>query len=411
MSPHVCSSMGKRGRTGLSARALKIDESPTLAVTAKAASMRKQGIDVIGFGAGEPDFDTPDNIKDSGIRAIQKGLTKYTAAAGMPELRAAIAEKLDRDSGLSYAPSEIVVSCGAKHSLFNVFQAICDEGDEVIIPSPYWVSYTEAVKLSGGVPVILRAGMDSGFKVTPEQILGAVTDRTKAVVINSPCNPTGATYTKAEIQAIGEALLRTDLYVVSDEIYERLVYDEVEVVSIASAVLGLKDRVFVVNGVSKTYAMTGWRIGYVAGPAREIAAIASMQSHSSSAPAHFAQVAAIEAITGDQSSVGPMVDEFHRRRDYMVARLNSMEGVQCTTPAGAFYVFPKVSDLYGRTLGGVVINSSVDFCAQMLEAARVALVPGSGFGADECVRLSYAMSMDDIERGLDRIEEAVSRMG
>jgi aspartate aminotransferase len=372
--------------------------------------MKKQGLDVIGFGAGEPDIDTPSNIKKSGIRAIEMGFTKYTAAAGMPELRSAIAEKLSRDNGLSYSPSQVIVCCGAKHALFNIFQAICDEGDEVIILSPYWVSYSEAVRLSGGVPVIVGAGMDTGFKVTPEQITQAVTDRTKALVINSPCNPTGAVYTRAEIEAIGQALLGTDLYIVSDEIYERLVYDGTAPTSIAAAVPGLKDRTFIVNGVSKTYSMTGWRIGYAAGPEEEIRAIASIQSHSASAPAHFAQVAAIEAIAGDQSSVQPMVDEFRRRRDCMVSRLNSMEGVQCPTPAGAFYVFPKVSDLYGRTLGGIVIQNSADFCAQMLETAKIALVPGSGFGADEFVRLSYAMSMDSIERGLDRMAEAIAQM-
>lgn len=372
--------------------------------------MKKQGIDVIGFGAGEPDFDTPSNISKSGIRAIEMGLTKYTAAAGMPELRSAIAEKLSRENGLSYSPSQIVVSCGAKHAIFNILQAICDEGDEVIILSPYWVSYSEAVKLSGGTPVFVSAGMDTGFKVTLDEIVQAVTDRTKALIINSPCNPTGAVYTPAEIEAIGRALLDMDLYIISDEIYERLVYDGTVPTSIAGAVPGLKDRAFIVNGVSKTYAMTGWRIGYAAGPEEEISAVVSIQSHSASAPAHFAQVAATEAITGDQSSVRLMVEEFRRRRDYMVSRLNSMEGVECSTPAGAFYVFPKVSSLYGRTLGGGVIEDSADFCARMLETARIALVPGSAFGADECVRLSYAMSMDSIERGLDRMEEAIAQM-
>lgn len=410
MSPRCCGSGGRFGRIALSAKARMIEESPTLAVTAKAAAMRKQGMDVIGFGAGEPDFDTPGNIKAAGIDAIQRGYTKYTAAAGMPELRQAIAAKLLRDNGLSYSPSDIVVSCGAKHSLFNVFQAICDPGDEVVILSPYWVSYSEAVKLSGGVPVLVEATMEAGFKVTPEQVANALTSRTKAVVINSPCNPTGATYSRSEIEAIGRVLLDADVYVVSDEIYERLVYDDIEIASIAAAVPDLKERTFVVNGVSKTYAMTGWRIGYVAGPSEEIKAMASIQSHSVSAPAHFAQVAAIEALSGDQSSVDQMVKEFARRRDYMVQRLSAIEGIQCATPPGAFYVFPRVSGLYGRSLNGVAIRSSLELCAQLLEVAQVALVPGSGFGADDHVRLSYALSMEEIERGLDRIESAISEM-
>lgn len=410
MSLCCCGDREKLGRTGLSTRARMIEESPTLAVTAKAAAMRKQGIDVIGFGAGEPDFDTPSNIKAVGIDAIQRGYTKYTPAAGMPELRKAIADKLLTENGLSYSPSDIVVSCGAKHSLFNVFQAIVDPGDEVVMLSPYWVSYSEAVKLSGGVPVLVKATMETGFKVTPEQIAEAITNRTKAVVINSPCNPTGATYSRSEIEAIGRALLDADVYIVSDEIYERLVYDDIEIASIAAAVPDLKGRTFVVNGVSKTYAMTGWRIGYVAGPFEEIKAIASIQSHSVSAPAHFAQVAAVEALAGDQTSVDQMVREFACRRDYMVQRLNAIDGVQCAVPAGAFYVFPRVSDLYGRSLRGVTIRDSLGFCAQLLEVAQVALVPGSGFGADNHVRLSYALSMEDIERGLDRIERAISEM-
>lgn len=261
MSPRCCGGDRRLGRTGLSARARMVEESPTLAVTAKAAAMRKQGIDVIGFGAGEPDFDTPGSIKTVGVDAIQRGYTRYTAAAGMFELRQAIADKLLRDNGLSYSASDIIVSCGAKHSLFNVFQAICDPGDEVIMLSPYWVSYSEAVKLSGGEPVLVEASMETGFKVTPEQIAKAITSRTKAVIINSPCNPTGATYSRSEIEAIGQVLLEADVYIVSDEIYEKLVYDDIEIVSIAAAVPDLKERTFVVNGVSKTYAMTGWRIG------------------------------------------------------------------------------------------------------------------------------------------------------
>lgn len=405
-----CGATKHRGRIGLSARATMIEESSTLAVSARAAAMKKQGIDVIGFGAGEPDFDTPENIKESGIDAIRRGFTKYTAAAGLLELRQAIADKLARENGLDYSPSEILVSCGAKHCLHNIFQAICDPGDEVVILSPYWVSYTESVKLAGGVPVLVEASMENDFKVRPEQIADAITSRTKAVVINSPCNPTGAVYSRDELKAIGEVLLDAGVYVVSDEVYERLVYDDTEFVSIAKAVPDLKDRTFVVNGVSKTYAMTGWRIGYVAGPPVEIKAMASIQSHTVSAPAHFAQIAAIEALTGDQSSVAVMVREFARRRDYMVERLNAIEGIECPLPKGAFYVFPKVSGLYGRSLGGVVIRNSIDFCAQLLEVAKVALVPGVGFGADEHVRLSYAMSIEAIEVGLDRIEKAVSEM-
>lgn len=400
----------RRVQARLSTRAKMIEESPTLAVTAKAAALKKQGIDVIGFGAGEPDFDTPGNIKESGIEAIRKGFTKYTAAAGMPELRQVIAEKLEKDHGLVYSPNDILVSCGAKHCLHNIFQAICDPGDEVVILSPYWVSYSEAVKLAGGVPVLVETSMESEFKARPDQIADAITPKTKAVIINSPCNPTGTVYARDELESIGEVLLNTEVYVISDEIYERVVYDGIETVSIAAVVPGLKDRTFVVNGVSKTYAMTGWRIGYVAGPSEEIKAMASIQSHTVSAPAHFAQIAAIDALNGDQSSVDAMVKEFSRRRDYMVQRLNAIDGIECTTPKGAFYVFPKVSRLYGRSLGGVKVTNSLELCSQLLETARVAVVPGSGFGADEHVRLSYAMSIEAIERGLDRIEKALSEM-
>ena len=394
----------------LAKRMVMIKPSPTLAVDAKAKAMKAQGIDVIGFGVGEPDFDTPENIKDAAIKALKAGFTKYTPAGGTDELKAAVCDKFRRDNGIEYNPADVLISCGAKHSLYNIFQALLDDGDEVIIPAPYWVSYPDMAYLAGAVPVPISTTEQSGFKITPKQLKKAITPKTKMLILNSPSNPTGASYSRDDLAALAQVVLGTDIIVVSDDIYEKLVYDGFTSTSIVTVEPRLKAQTIIVNGVSKTYSMTGWRIGYAAGPADAIKAMANIQSQSTSNPTSFAQKGALEAMQGPQGFIEEMVAEFDRRRTYMVKRLNGIAEFSCLTPNGAFYAFPNVSGVYGTSAKDMAINNSNDFAAYLLEKASVAVVAGGAFGADNNIRLSYATSMGNIEKGIDRIEKAVEAL-
>lgn len=394
----------------LAKRMAQIKPSPTLAVDAKAKAMKAQGIDVVGFGAGEPDFDTPDHIKDAAIKALKDGFTKYTPAGGTEELKIAVCEKLKKDNNLDYQPGEILISCGAKHSLYNIFQAILDDGDEVIIPAPYWVSYPDMVYLAGATPVIVSAPEKNGFKITPEQLAAAITPKTKVLVLNSPSNPTGASYTKDELKKIARVLVDTNVMVISDEIYEKIVYDKFEFFSIATVEPELKNQIIIVNGVSKTYSMTGWRIGYAAGPSNIIKGMTNIQSQSTSNPTSMAQKGALAALKGPQDFITTMVTAFDKRRTYMVERLNKIPGVSCFKPTGAFYTFPNVSGLFGKKSGKHTITDSNSFATYLLESVNVAVVAGGGFGADNNIRLSYATSFENIEKGLDRIQKAVEAL-
>ncbi len=394
----------------ISPRMKHIKPSPTLAVSAKAKAMKAQGLDVIGFGAGEPDFDTPEHIKKEAVRAIEQGFTKYTPAGGTDELKAAICDKFNKENVLTFKPEEVLVSCGAKHSLYNVCQALLYEGDEVIVPAPYWVSYPAMVQLAGAAPVIVNAREENDYKITPEELAAAVTPRTKAFILNSPSNPTGAAYSSDELRALAAVLLDKGVVVISDEIYERITYDGFQAESILTVEPRLKDQAVIVNGVSKTYSMTGWRIGYAAGPLPLIKAMSSIQSQSTSNPTSIAQKASLAALTGPQDCVGEMVSAFDERRTYMVKRLNEIQGFRCFMPKGAFYTFPDVSEIYGRKAGDTVIGDSSALASYLLETAQVAVVAGSGFGTDENIRLSYAISFDMIEKGLDRIQKAVEAL-
>jgi aspartate aminotransferase len=390
----------------LSRRASEVEESVTLAMTEKANRMRAEGVDVISFSAGEPDFDTPEHIKKAAADALAKGYTKYTAATGLPALKKAIAAKFQRDNGLAYEPAQIVVSCGAKHSLYNVMQAILEEGDEAIIPAPYWVSYPAMVKCAGATPVIVPTTEAQDFKLRPEALRRAITPRTKVLVLCSPSNPTGMVYGAEELRALADVVVEKDILVISDEIYEKLVFG-VTFASIAAVAPGMKERTVVVNGASKAYSMTGWRIGYAAGPKEILQAAGRMQSQSTSNATSIAQYATIAALEGDQGCVETMRQEYAKRRDYIVGRLRAIPGVTCGEPRGAFYVFPRVAGLYGKKHQGRVLQGSVAFAEALLEKAHVATVPGSGFGNDEHIRLSYATSMDKIKGGLDRLEQFV----
>lgn len=390
----------------LSIKNEKISPSVTLAITAKAKKMIAEGEDVISFGAGEPDFKTPENIRNAAIKAIESGNTGYTAASGMPELKLAICEKLLNDNKLNYRPENIVVSNGAKHSLCNTFQAICNPGDEVIIPVPYWVSYPELVKLADAVPVLVETSEENGFKYTKESLLNAITDKTKAILLNSPNNPTGTVYTLEELKEIAEIAVKYNLYVISDEIYEKLIYDG-EHISIASLGNEIKDLTIVINGMSKGYAMTGWRIGYTASNEKIAKIMTNIQSHATSNPNTIAQYASIEGLKGDQSSIDEMVKAFKNRRDYMVDKINSIENLSCRKPEGAFYVMINISKILGKEVNGTKITNSLEFAEYLLRTVKVAVIPGAGFGTDNYVRLSYATSLEKIKEGLNRIEEAV----
>ncbi len=379
----------------LAQRATTLTPSLTLAIDAKAKKLKAEGVDVCGFGAGEPDFDTPQYIKDAAAQALAAGFTKYTPSSGIPELRAAIAEKLKNENGLEYKPSQVIVNCGAKHSCYNVILATCQAGDEVIIPAPYWLSYPEMVKLADASPVIVETTEASGFKITPEQFRDAMTPATKLIILNSPGNPTGTVYSREELQALTEVALEEDILMLSDEIYEKITYDGVQAVSLASLGKQVYDLTITVNGFSKAYAMTGWRLGYVAAPDPIAAAIDSIQSHSTSNPTSFAQKGAVAGLKGDQSFIGEMVKAFTERRAYMYDRLTKIPGVTCVKPMGAFYMLPNISS-FGL--------KSTDFASKLLDAQKVAVVPGIAFGSDAHVRLSYACSMENIQKGLDRIE-------
>jgi len=394
----------------LAERLSTLKPSPTLAVTAKAKAMKAQGIDVVGFGAGEPDFDTPENIKKAAIKAIDEGFTKYTPSGGIEDLKDAIIAKFKNDNGLSYDRSQIVVTCGAKHAIYALVEAIINPGDEVIIPSPYWVSYPEIVSISGGKPVIVDATEKDDFKVDPGRLKKAITSRTKALVINSPSNPTGSAYEASELMKIAEIAVEKGILVISDEIYEKFVYDGFTFASIASMDPKVKDLTVVINGVSKTYSMTGWRIGYAAGPREIISAITDLQSQSTSNATSIAQKASVEALKGPQDSVAMMVKEFDKRRKFMVEKLNSIPGVSCYNPQGAFYCFPNVSTHYGKSFNNKKIQGSADMSTYLLEEAKVAVVSGDAFGADEHIRLSYAISAESIRKGLDRIEAALKNL-
>lgn len=393
----------------LADRVKKIKPSPTLAIDAKAKQMKADGVDVVGFGAGEPDFDTPDHIKQAAVEAIGKGMTKYTPVPGTIGARDAVVAKLKRDQGLEYTRDQIIISCGAKHTLYNIFQALVQAGDEVIIPAPYWVSYPPQVILAGAEPVIVESTEENGFVPTVADIEKAVTARTKVLVINSPCNPTGAGFPKECLEEIAALALDKGIYVVSDEIYEKTVYDGFEFFSIAQ-VPGMQERTVVVNGLSKAYSMTGWRIGYAAGDVELVKAMTKIQSQSTSNPVSFCMPSVQEALEGPQNAVGSMVAEFDKRRRYIVERLNGLDGVSCFTPKGAFYVFPNFSGLYDRSFKGKKIENSTGFADYLLSEAKVAIVPGIAFGADGFARLSYATGMENIEKGLDRIEAAIGNL-
>lgn len=378
----------------ISERAASLAPSLTLAIDSKAKQMKAEGLDVVGFGAGEPDFDTPQHIKDAAAKALAEGFTKYTPAAGIPELRQAIADKHKRENGLNFKPSQIIVSCGGKHSCYNVIFATCQEGDEVIIPSPYWLSYPEMVKLAGAKPVIIETSDATEFKVTPAQLRAAITPRTRLFVFNSPSNPTGSVYTPEETRALGDICVEKGVLIMSDEIYEHLLYDGATVKSVASFSPAHFEHTIVVHGFAKAWSMTGWRLGWCAAPEPIAKAIDAVQSHSTSNPTSFAQKGAVAALNGSQEHLPKWLAEFAKRRTYAFSKLNSMPGVSCVNAKGAFYLFPNIAKTGLK---------STEFCARLLEAEQVAAVPGIAFGADDYIRLSYATSMASIEKGLERM--------
>jgi len=395
----------------LATRINSIKASPTLAITAKANALKAQGISVINFGAGEPDFNTPTNIKEAAKVAIDSdGYSRYTPVGGIDTLKDAIIAKLERDNILSYRRSQICVSCGAKHSLYNLIQVLCEEGDEVIVPAPYWVSYPDLVTLAGAKTVILPTREENSFKIEPRDLEALITKKTKALIINSPDNPTGCTYSEEELHALARVLVGTDIYIISDDIYEKIIYDGKRFANIAMISEKLKSQTIIINGVSKTYAMTGWRIGYAAGDEEIIAAMTKLQSQNTSNPTAIAQAAAQEALTGPQEAVATMRAEFQKRRDYIVTALNAIEGVSCLSPQGAFYVFPNVSGIYGKTANGITISSSLALTDFLLNEARIAVVPGGEFGNDAHIRLSYATSLQNIEEGIKRMAAAIARL-
>lgn len=399
-----------------SGRILKVKPSATLAITALANSLKAKGIDVIGFGSGEPDFDTPAHIKNAAIKAIDAGKTKYTPAGGIPELKKAIVEKFRRDNGLEYDVAQVTVNCGGKHSFYNLMQVLLNDGDEVIVPAPYWVSYPPIIELAGGIPVILETSEESGFKMTPSQLEKALGKKTRAIILNSPSNPTGATYSRDELEKLAAVLEKRDIAIISDDIYESIVYDGRTFTNTANLSDGLFKKTIVLNGVSKAYSMTGWRIGYMAGDAEVIKKVEILQSQSTSNPTSISQWASVDALTGDQSVITAMVEAFDRRRRLIVDGLNSAPGVSCLMPEGAFYAFPNirgVEKLKGwkavkEKYEGSSISSALT--SYLLEVAQVAVVPGVEFGNDDNIRLSFATSDENIEKGVERIKAALERL-
>ncbi|WP_058485409.1 pyridoxal phosphate-dependent aminotransferase [Defluviitalea phaphyphila] len=394
----------------LSNKVSAITPSSTLAITAKAKQMKADGVDVVGFGAGEPDFDTPIHIKQAAIKAIEEGFTKYTPASGIIELKKAICDKLKKDNGLEYEINQIVISNGAKHSLTNAFMAILNPGDEVIIPAPFWLSYSQMVKLADGIPVIVYANKENNFKITVEDLEKVITDKTKAIIINTPNNPTGVVYNEKELKEIADFVVKHDIYVISDEIYEKLIYDGIKHVSIASFNEEIYKRTIIINGVSKSYSMTGWRIGYLAAPSDIAKIISNMQSHATSNPNSIAQKATIAALTGPQDCVEAMRKEFEKRRNYMIDRLTQIPNISFIKPQGAFYIVIDLSNILGKTFKGKVINNANEFGAILLEEENVAVVPCTDFGYSNCIRLSYAIDKESIQKGLDRIENFINKL-
>ena len=394
----------------LSKKAETIAPSLTLSITATAKKMREEGIDVIGFGAGEPDFNTPKNIQDVAIDAIKKGYTKYTAASGIIELKNAIIEKFKNDNNLDYKANQVMISTGAKQCLANVFQSILNPFDEVIVSVPFWVSYPELIMLADGVPVFVETKEANNFKYTLEALNKALTTKTKAIILNSPNNPTGTVYTKNELIEISQFAKTNDLIIISDEIYEKLIYGTEKHISIASLSTDAYERTIVINGVSKSYAMTGWRIGYAAGNQEIIKLMTNIQSHTTSNPNSIAQYASVEALNGDQSPIEVMNLEFKKRRDFMVDKINSMKNLSCIKPDGAFYVMVNISKLLTKQFNGEVIKDSLNFSKLLLENENIAVIPGAAFGVDEYIRLSYATSMENIEKGLDRLKNFIEKI-
>lgn len=394
----------------LAQRVTRIGPSPTLLTSAKAKEMKRQGSDIIDFAAGEPDLNTPEEVCESAIDAIREGFTKYTSPSGTDELKEAVRDKLKRENGIEYAQDQILISCGAKHSLYNIAQSLFEKGDEVLIIAPYWVSYPDQVLLSEATPVIVQTSEKEGFRVHTDLLDASITPRTKALIVNSPANPTGVGYTEPELAEIASSALRHGLFIISDEIYEKFVYDNFSQVSIAFLGTEIKERTITVNGVSKSFSMTGWRIGYAAGPREVIAAMANIQSQSTSNPCSISQKAALAALKGSDLFTKRMVTEFQKRRDYLVGRLNALREVSCLVPEGAFYAFPNISHFYGTEWRGSPLKNSAEFSLFLLEEAQVAVVPGGAFGAEGYIRLSYAMPHEILQKGLDRIEEALAAL-
>lgn len=391
----------------LSRKGLAIEPSVTLEITAKAKALKDAGVDILSFSVGEPDFNTPENIQEEGIRAIKSGLTKYTPASGILELKKAVCEKLEKENNLKYSPSNIIISNGAKHSIYNALMAIINPGDEVIIGVPYWVSYPDLIRISDGVPVFIESLEENDFKFNVNDLNKALTDKTKAIILNSPNNPTGSIYNEEELREIADWAVKNNIFVISDEIYEKLIYDGNVHVSIASLNDEIKNLTIVINGMSKAYSMTGWRIGYAAANEKIIKVMSNLQSHTTSNPSSISQYASVVGLTGDQTSVDEMKKHFDQRRKFMAEGINSIKGLSCRTPKGAFYIMVNFTELLGKTIKGRVINSSLDFSTLLLEEANVAVVPGVAFGDDKYIRLSYATSLENIKEGIRRIKELI----
>jgi len=391
-------------------RVSNINESPTMKVAGEAKRLKAEGIDVLDFSVGEPDFPTPENIKEAGKKALDNNQTKYTINSGTVELRKAILNKLKRDDNLDYDISEVIVNSGAKHSVFNTLFATVNKGDEVIIPAPYWVSYPEMAKMAEGVPVFVDTDEKNGFKMTPEQLEKAITPKTKVLIICNPSNPTGSAYTEEELKGIAKVCSKYNFLIISDEIYEKLIYDDYKFISFAAISPEMKKRTVVVNGVSKSYAMTGWRIGYCAGPKDIISAINKIQSNTTSHASSISQYASVEALNGTQETVISMLGEFRKRREYLYSELTSIKGITCYKPEGAFFLFPNISAFFGKSVDDITINNSTDFAMYLLNKANIAVVPGSAFGAEGFIRISYATSMESIKEACRRLKETVQHL-